>query len=220
VSKSWENQIAAEEALKLIRQGQTHEQEAGWHEQEAQKYTDQKNTCYETALALLSMAFAAPLARFCDNLMQDDTGEDKAQEALIAAYNAMSQLRAKRDIGSLESWLFTIAKNLCLKALRKQRRVRKINKPTARRLAALPNLPSNPSRRVKRHTRWRNIPEPVLKQAIDLLDKDTDKIIIRMNMDESFKSIKDIANFVGVKESTVRKRIQRAADRIDAILGL
>lgn len=74
------------------------------------------------AFALLVRKYQQPVLRLAKNVLRDaHEAEDVAQESFIDAYRNLDRFDETRS--SFSTWLFTIAKNRCLKAMRKSRPV-------------------------------------------------------------------------------------------------
>jgi len=57
------------------------------------------------------------LLRFCRRMLRDaDPAEDATQETLIRAYHSLPQFEGRADF---KTWLFTIARNVCLTRLKR-----------------------------------------------------------------------------------------------------
>ncbi len=210
VSEFGQDTHAVEEAFKLIRAGQFHEQESHRH---IQKVTE----CYNAALERLSLAFSQSIIRFCDDIVGEDMGEDMAESALLAAREGMSTFRGEHGIHSLKNWLYTIAKHFCIKEL--DRRKQEHQRYESVEVTDVSESCFKQSRRSKWYERWEDVSENTLGEAIEALKNDDDKIILKMDMHPDI-TIRDIADILGINEAAVRQRIHRASRRLAAILGL
>ncbi len=66
--------------------------------------------------------YQGPLLGFLRNMIQDrDAAQDIAQETFVKAFLAIREYEGRNN-ASFSSWLFTIARNACLDALRKRKR--------------------------------------------------------------------------------------------------
>ncbi|MCA9147665.1 MAG: sigma-70 family RNA polymerase sigma factor [Planctomycetales bacterium] len=66
--------------------------------------------------------YQQPVFRFARNLIRDEhDAEDITQEVFLAAFNNLASFNAKR--ASLQTWLFTIARNRCVNYLKRTRPV-------------------------------------------------------------------------------------------------
>src|SRR5580700_4798973 len=69
-----------------------------------------------TAFEVLVRRHQSNLFRFCRRMLRDpDWSEDATQETLIRAYHALSHFEGRADF---KTWLFTIARNVCLTRLK------------------------------------------------------------------------------------------------------
>ena len=74
----------------------------------------------ETALAELMRQYRHPIVNFCYRLLGNASdADDVAQETFVRCYQARQRLRPG---AKLSTWLFTIARNLCLDRLRYRKR--------------------------------------------------------------------------------------------------
>ncbi|MGH8241957.1 MAG: sigma-70 family RNA polymerase sigma factor [Steroidobacteraceae bacterium] len=70
-----------------------------------------------TAFEVLVRRHQSNLYRFCRRILRDqDRAEDATQDTLIRMYHALSQFEGRADF---KTWLFTIARNVCLTCLRR-----------------------------------------------------------------------------------------------------
>ncbi len=70
----------------------------------------------------LVVQYQQPVFRFTRNLIGDEhDAEDITQEVFLAAFNHLASYNAKR--ASLQTWLFTIARNRCVNYLKRKRPV-------------------------------------------------------------------------------------------------
>ena len=71
------------------------------------------------AFALLVERYQRPVLGFVRNMLSNPhDGEDVAQDAFLAAYRNLAGFDPRR--ASFATWLFTIARNLCLNALKRK----------------------------------------------------------------------------------------------------
>jgi RNA polymerase sigma-70 factor (ECF subfamily) len=70
-----------------------------------------------TAFEVLVRRHQSNVLRFCRRMLRDPDGsEDATQETLIRAYHALSHFEGRADF---KTWLFTIARNVCLTRLKR-----------------------------------------------------------------------------------------------------
>ena len=181
------------------------------------------------------------IVRFCAARLlscPDGTAEEVAQEVLLAAHAALTAQRYRGD-GSLSTWLFGIASNLCAKTHRDTLRktvpvsVRHLEHEMAR--TALPHMQFWPEREWQRlHMRVR---EAVHNQpaAWSLLETPPDAPAV---MHESFQqlarqdrhaytllhmhvvkgaSIRELAAWQGLSRSAVQRHLVRAKAALHAV---
>lgn len=73
----------------------------------------------ERALSILMRSHGEPLYRFCRSMVGDALADDVHQLTFVHAYQGLEGFRGE---GSLRSWLYGIARNRCLDAVRQRQR--------------------------------------------------------------------------------------------------
>jgi RNA polymerase sigma-70 factor (ECF subfamily) len=156
---------------------------------------------YREAVAMCAKEHGAALGRLCMAMLGSQAeAEETAQEALIAAHDAMASYRGE---GSVRSWLFGIARRMC--ARRIETRVRRKNKlRLVHDAAADEGLPDDV---VELNRRARKVRE-ALEQ---LKPSERDVVVLRY---ESGLSYREIGVAVGIDEAAARKRTSRALVRL------
>ncbi|MFE4201678.1 sigma-70 family RNA polymerase sigma factor [Aneurinibacillus aneurinilyticus] len=121
-------------------------------------------------------------------LKQDEDCADAVQEAIFKAFRAIHTLK---EPVYFKTWLFRILIHECLQMLRIQKRTRIV-------------------KQLERDARSVNVPYQAieLKEAITHLEDDL-RVIIELHYYKDVP-IKQIAEFVGVPEGTVKSRLHRA----------
>jgi RNA polymerase sigma-70 factor (ECF subfamily) len=137
-----------------------------------------------------------PLGRFLAQMVRDRSlAEDLLQDTFHDAFRARSQLAAAP---SPEAWLFAIARNRALSALRRRRRS----------VAALARLP-----------RLRGRPEPDAQEIValrDLLERHLDaeeRALLLLRYLHGFDAA-ELAVIVGVGPEAVRQRLSRSRRKL------
>lgn len=129
----------------------------------------------------------------------DDDAEDAAQEAFIAAANALESFRGQ---SSVRTWLFSIAINACRGRLRRRRARRAL----ANTLAAVQRVFGTselPEQRAERSDRDRR-----LWAAVDRLD-DKHRLVVLLRYVYDMPA-GEIAQALGISEGTVHSRLHYA----------
>ncbi len=160
---------------------------------------------YREAVAMCAREHGAALGRLCMAMLGSQAeAEETAQEALIAAHDAMASYRGD---GSVRSWLFGIARRMC--ARRIETRVRRKNKlRLVHDAEADEGLPDDV---VEQNRRARKVRE-ALEQ---LKPSERDVVVLRY---ESGLSYREIGVAVGIDEAAARKRTSRALVRLRKFL--
>ncbi len=147
----------------------------------------------------------------CLKLMgnEQDAG-DCAQEALLRAYRAMASYRSE---ASLTTWLYRIAYNICLDALRKRKRI------AAESLEALSEDGFTPED--KGQTPYAALEQKermaALKRAIDILPEDMRTVLLLSQVEDM--GYEKIAEILDTPVGTVKSRINRARLKLKEILS-
>jgi RNA polymerase sigma factor (sigma-70 family) len=214
----------AQSALNYIQEGKRHEQEANCHKEKAEWHVQQQAKSYNAALEFMSMAFAEQLSRFCANLLggnfpdRIDTANDITRQTLLIARDKMSAFRGRRGAQSLGSWLFTIARNICLKTLNEQKK--QVNESLLNpRDTVVTETSFKRPQRIRWKDVWQSIPEDILQEAIKNLQNDKNRQIVRLHILKEME-ITDIAEIFEMKDEAVRKRMWRSSQEIAMSLGM
>lgn len=152
---------------------------------------------------LLVRRYERPLYRLVRNLVPDDhDGEDIAQDVFLTAYRRLSSYDPAQ--GAFSTWLFTIARNKCLNALKKRRPV------------VMDNLPEAPGSRT---------PEAELSEAewfrqfdaaLDALPFAQKTVFVLAEIQDL--SLEEISRIEGVPVGTVKSRLGRAREKLRSLL--
>jgi RNA polymerase sigma-70 factor (ECF subfamily) len=212
------NTEAAEEAFRRIRQAQAYEkqvqQKLRQYEAQLREWEAEKNKYYNDAVEPLLEAFSTDVIQYCALLVDHSYAEEGAQDTFIAARENFPDFRGDYGVSSLRTWLFKIAHSLCLKELK--RRKRTVQNPAV--ITTIPATPQNLKRKLSsRYDYYERWAFPGwLQRDLAKLKFDSDRILLKMDMHRGL-TIQDIADILGVTAQTVRKRLERARKRLDAI---
>lgn len=157
------------------------------------------------AYRAIVLRYARLLIAYATRLTGDaGTAEDVAQEAFLRLYTKAQELRADR----LRPWLYTVARNACLDALRRRRR-----DPHSLPDAA-PSLPGDepePSDDLER----RELRERVDSALAQLNDDQRNAFILCVLQNLSYE---DAARVLGCSVKTLSSRLVRARERFRELL--
>ncbi len=152
---------------------------------------------------LLVQRYQRPLYCFVHNLVSNaHDAEDLAQEVFLSAYRHLSSYVSAQ--GAFSTWLFTIARNKCLNALRKRRPI------------ILPSLPETPVQRA---------PDAELSEAewfrrldkvLDTLPFAQKTVFVLAEIQEL--PLEEIAQIEDVPLGTVKSRLSRAKEKLRSLL--
>lgn len=132
--------------------------------------------------------------RLCMGYVNDyDWAKDIAQETFITVWQ---QLAKFRNESSIETWIFRIACNHCLRQLEKKHKITKSDLPSEIEDVLVPSIEGKME---------------FLYKCISELSE-TDRLIISLEL-EDIKQL-EIANIVGISETNVRVRIHRIKDKL------
>lgn len=164
---------------------------------------------FRQALDLLVRHYQHAMVGFCTNMLgAADQGEEVAQNVFLAAYQAMPHFRYQ---ASIRTWLFAIARKQCLKALRDSRRHRRIEHEQQEAIAAsVHREASNPTD---------EDPEAHLQrvqQGLKALSEE-ERTLLLMRY-EAGLLLTDIATMLHISETSVRRRLARALQRLREVM--
>jgi RNA polymerase sigma-70 factor (ECF subfamily) len=173
------------------------------------------------AFALLVRRYQRPLYNFAlRHLASSSAAEEVVQEAFMRVVQSASDFR---QTSRFTAWLYTIARNLCIDALRKkaQQQHRSLDEP------ASPNDgdPQGPSLAERTADRAANVERSALSLEMrarllsavnELPDDQREVFLLREISDLPFK---EIALVVDAPENTVKSRMRYALERLQAALS-
>lgn len=173
------------------------------HDEAVQQYIAAGD--YRLALDTLVRSYQHIMVGFCANLLEDvDHAEEIAQEVFLAAYVGMPRFRHQ---ASIRTWLFSIARKQCLKALRNRRRRSRLDATRRHEIAATahrhPTVPPDAD------------PEAyiaAMKRCLANLGA-ADRTLLVMRYDTGL-GIADMAHILGVSMASVRRRLAAALRRL------
>jgi RNA polymerase sigma-70 factor (ECF subfamily) len=151
-----------------------------------------------TAFEVLVRRHQSNLYRFCRRMLRDpDRAEDATQDTLIRMYHALPQFEGRADF---KTWLFTIARNVCLTCMRRiaiesQRRENYVHDPELARSSGTPNAG-----------------EPDLDELLGSIPVD-DREILSLRFVAGL-SLQEIADSYQVTLSAAKMRLYRAIENL------
>ena len=153
---------------------------------------------------------AAAIIAYCTACLGVSHGEDVAQEVFVAAAERLLTFRPEEDP---EPWLLGIARNKCRQFLRNRRRRADI---AASAMDEIRNHahrvpPAPPDHLMARQAREQRI-RTELAAGLSQLKTD-DQLIIRWRYLKGL-SVAEIADLLDLRETTARKRLERAMQRL------
>jgi RNA polymerase sigma-70 factor, ECF subfamily len=166
------------------------------------------------AFAELLARHRRPVFNFILRYLGDkNQAEDLLQEVFLRIVQGASEFKGE---SKFTTWLYTIARNLCIDTARKMvfRRHASLDGPTASEDGEGPSLMDripNPSAPVDREAIGREL-RPHLASAVEaLVHEQREVFVMREYMNLPFKEIADI---VGVPENTVKSRMRYALEKL------
>jgi RNA polymerase sigma-70 factor (ECF subfamily) len=154
------------------------------------------------AFRLLVVRYQRPLFGFIRNLVPGPDGEDIAQDVFLAAFANLAFFDPAR--AGFSTWLFTIARNRCLAALKKRRPVL---------CGRLPERADNRSPEAEASAEeWFRRLDAALEQLP--FEQRTTFVLAEM---QGFAH-EEIARIEGVSVGTVKSRLSRARDKLRSLL--
>ena len=147
----------------------------------------------EPAFDAIVSRYRGPLLRYCSTLLGRERAEDAVQQTLVKAFDAMH--RDEREL-NLKAWLYRIAHNTSLNALRD--RALRHEELDPERLAA-----ESPAEAVESRARF----EDVLAAVQELPPRQRDALVLR---ELEGRSYEEISEALGVGGGSVRALLHRA----------
>ncbi len=152
---------------------------------------------------LLVQRYQKPVIRMVANLINDrHICEDVAQEVFLAAYKKLSSFDPARS--SFSTWLFTIARNKSINAMKK------------RRIPSVSNPPENPDFSEPADTLIRDELFVKLDRALKSLKPGHRRALVLAEFENL--PYEQIAQIEGVRIGTIKSRINRAKHRLRSAL--
>jgi RNA polymerase sigma-70 factor (ECF subfamily) len=152
---------------------------------------------------LLVQRYEKPIIRMIANLINDrHICEDVAQEVFLAAYKKLPSFNPARS--SFSTWLFTIARNKSINAMKKKR------------ILSAGNPPENPDFTEPIDTLVRDELFIKLDQALKLLNPKQRRAIVLAEFEKL--PYEQIARIEGVRPGTIKSRVNRAKHRLKSVL--
>jgi len=168
---------------------------------------------YLGALDALVQAFQHQIVGYCINMLGDpQDGAEAAQDVFIAAYRAMPRFRGD---ASVRTWLFAIARNQCLKAIKQaSRREMTRRLPTAHRDDAFSS--EHLWLEIEDETLWEQRQAQVSHLLQHLKKRERDILLMYYYSDATYT---EIAARFRVSETTARRRVQQALQRLEEMIS-
>lgn len=164
---------------------------------------------FRRALEALVQGYQHSVVSFCQHMLGETAhGEEMAQEAFLAAYQAMPALRQH---AAVRTWLFAIVRKQCFKALRDRQRRRRLEHAQRHVIAATVHRepPTSPE----------YDPEAQLQRMRQcLLQCDPAERALLMMRYEADLSLADIAEILGISKAGVGRRLVRALRRLQEVM--
>ena len=152
---------------------------------------------------MLMQRYQKPVIRMIANLINDRHNcEDVAQEVFLAAYKKLPSFDPARS--SFSTWLFTIAKNKSINAMKKKR------------VLSVSNPPENPDFSEPADSLIRNELFLKLDQALTSLSPGHRRALVLAEFENL--PYEQIAQIEGVRIGTIKSRINRAKHRLKSAL--
>jgi RNA polymerase sigma-70 factor (ECF subfamily) len=156
------------------------------------------------AFRILVERYQNSVMRLISNIVNDrHICEDIAQEVFFSAYKKLSTFDSAR--GKFSTWLFTIARNKSLNAIKKKQ---------AQVVDELPDIAENKKGDELEKQEFMN----ELDKQLHSLPKDQKTVFVMAEFEKL--PYEEIAQIEGVREGTVRTRLHRAKRKLAKALGL
>lgn len=154
---------------------------------------DDRTREFEALLA----AYQDKVFRLCYSMMGDRAqAEDAAQESFLRIWKALDRYRGESAIGT---WIFSIARNVCLTAISKRGALR--SEPIESAERPKPMVPDH---------------ERDLLRVVGQLPENYRQVIMLFYMEE--RSYEEVARMLGLPEGTVKTHLHRARKQLATML--
>jgi RNA polymerase sigma-70 factor (ECF subfamily) len=154
-----------------------------------------------TAFEVLVRRHQSNVFRFCRRMLRDpDWSEDATQETLIRAYHALSHFEGRADF---KTWLFTIARNVCLTRLKRAAVESQLREQYARDQEHASGEPPSS-------------PPPDIDELLSAMSLE-DREILALRFVAGL-SLQEIADSHGLTLSAAKMRLYRAIDQLRALV--
>ena len=160
---------------------------------------------HRRALELLARTHGPRLGRLCFAMTGDQAeAEELTQEILIGAFRAMPSFEGR---SSIRTWLYTIARRTCSKALQKRRRRRRLLAATD-----LPGAPPPHQHEDGLETRRR------LRGAMAQLSEPQQEVLLLHHV--SGLSYREVGRVCGIREDAARQRAAAGINKLRRLLAV
>ena len=172
---------------------------------------------YHDAFDVLVGRYQSAVMTFCYSFVRDHgRSEDLAQDTFLRVYKSAARYR---PTAKFTTWLYKIAANLCINALKKGklRRALSLDSPIGRdpdgskiieKIAADENIPLTEAEK--------NEAQKLLTEAIDHLPEEQRTTIVMVEY--HCMPYKEIADILGVSVSAIKMRVKRARENLREML--
>jgi RNA polymerase sigma-70 factor (ECF subfamily) len=173
-----------------------------------------------SAFAQLVRRHKAPVFNFIlRHTRSSSVAEDLTQDVFVRVVQSAADFRHS---ARFSTWVYTIARNLCIDQLRKAqlRRHPSLDQPQAGADEDGPTLgertaDQHPDRAVDRAAIGRQLSEHIRRAVDDLPEDQREVFLLREVANVPFK---DIATMIGIPENTVKSRMRYALERLQRAL--
>jgi RNA polymerase sigma-70 factor (ECF subfamily) len=166
-----------------------------------------RDRTHHRALAMMARAFGPGLARFCGAILGSPAeAEEAAQDALIEALRAMPAFRGE---SAVRTWLYAIARRLCVRRLRRRRHGEAILRVVAVTDLPSPDTPLDDAARTEVLGRVRDA-------LLTLPIEEREVLALRFQADLTYEEAADVC---GITPEAARKRASRAFAALRERLG-
>ena len=169
------------------------------------------SSSYMAALDMLVRKYQDEIVGYCTNLIGDQSlGEDIAQEVFLGAYQSMSSFR---QMSSLRTWLFAIARNITIRYLRRTNRRSSLTRQYLNEIAEkIHSNPRNEQEKLLREEQILTIERGIAKLELE------DRILIMMRHSKVL-SYNELAEIYQASVDSIRQRYSRALQRLRDIIN-
>lgn len=162
----------------------------------------------------MARTFQHEVVGYCVNMLGDKPhGDEVAQNVFLAAYTAMGRFRGE---ASVRTWLFAIARRQCWKAMKQARRQEVLPSPSpSLQPQEMQTSPEHDLLELEEEALWQRRQDQLSHGLQRLKKRERDVLMMYYYTRMTYA---EIATQMWVSETTARRRVQQARERLEEII--